>query len=370
MVAGQTANVNLRIKNAGASSWVQNGPNPVHVGYKWFNAEGEQQLDVEDRRTALPSDIVPGQEVLLGAMLAAPKTAGKYHLRWDLVAEGITWFADAGNPPLVVPVQVTALPSDISNWRVESNLNPQDVAYCLDGDSRTTWDARAPQAPGQWFRLNLSAARLVDGLQFLSPGKGFPFGYCLRVSADGKEWIPVEQVPSDNGYDILAVFAPQQMQYAQIDLLASHPSQATWMISHLLVHPATRWSASASHNNEAAHYAIDNRWDTEWSSKVAQIPGMWFQIDLGRSETVSGVQLVAPDDENPMSFRIAVWDAPAGRWQIVFEELNNEAAVDAIFDAVVTQFINIQVLEASPEPWSIRKAIVVRDMDHWLGPCA
>ncbi len=368
MVAGHLVSVNLRIKNLGASAWSQGGDNPVHVGYKWFNEVGNQQLDVEDRRTALPSTIVPGQEVLLGVLLASPKTPGKYHLRWDLVAEGVTWFADAGNPPLVVPISVTALPSDIGSWRVESNMNPQDVAFTLDGDTRTVWDSRVPQAPGQWFRLNLSSPRLIDGLQFLSPGKGFPSGYTLRISADGKQWTEVARVAQDNAYDVMAVFASQQTQYAQIDLLSSPSSQSSWMISEILIHPATPWNASASHNSEAAGYAIDNRLDTEWSAGIAQAQGMWFQIDLGRTETVSGLELISSPDEYPMSFRIAAWDGQSNRWQIVYEKLGNDGQVDAVFDAVTTQFINVQLLESSPQPWSIRRANVVREMDTWLGP--
>ncbi len=366
MAVGQLCAVNLRVKNIGGKTWPKEGDAPVHVGYKWFSRSGEQLLDVEDRRTVLPFDIEPNQEAAFGALLAAPQTPGSYYLRWDLVVEGLTWFSDAGNPPLVLPLSVTELPRDVSGWRVEASLNPAEVAYALDGDPRTYWNSNAPQAVGQWFRLNLSSPRIVDGIQFLSPGKGFPKGYSLRVSADGITWTEVAQSTGNSMHDVMVVFAPQRMQYAQIDLVTS--ASSSWMVSEILIHPATPWSANASHNASAAVRAIDNRSDTFWSSETPQEAGMWFQIDLGHVETVSGLILAPPSKERVAGFRIATWNARANRWQVAFERTDDDGPVEAMFDATQTQFINIQLLQSSNRPWAIREARILREMDAWLGP--
>ncbi len=364
--AGQTIRVNLRLKNSGAGAWSQAGSHPVHVGYKWFNASGDPSREVKDQRTALPSDVLPGQPVDLGVILIAPTTPGNYRLHWDLVVEGITWFADSGNAPLIVPVIVTALPVDVSGWRAEASSNSLQVAHALDGDPRTFWDSGAPQAPGEWFRLNLSAPRLIDGVQFLSPGKGYPAGYALRASRDGKIWSEFTRVAAKNVNDVLAIFAPAHIQYLQLDLLA--PARASWMISEILVHSAAAWTANASHNAPAAQQAIDHRADAAWSSSAAQTVGMWFQIDLGRVETVSGIRLEARADESPVNYRITTWNASASRWQIACEVTNNHAPIDVAFAATQTQFINIQLLAASAQPWTIQRAHVVREMETWLGP--
>ncbi len=366
--AGQTVMVNLRLRNTGASVWSQRGSNPVHVGYKWFNEAGQQQLDVEDRRTALPHDVLPGQQVALGAILATPKTPGNYSLRWDLVAEGITWFADATSPPLVVPVTITTVSVDISGWRAEASANSIQIASALDGDPRTFWDSGTAQAPGQWFRLNLSTPRMIDGIQFLSPGMGFPASYALRVSADGAAWSGMARIESGNLHDVVAVFAPQLIQYVQIDLLA--PLSVSWMISEILVHSATPWTARASHNADTANQAIDNQPNTAWSTGEPQTPGMWFQIDLGRIETVSGIMLDAPPDESPVGLRIATWNAAASRWQIAQEVTNNRGAMEISFAATSTQFVNLQLLAPCDQPWTILHARVVRVMETWLRPKA
>ncbi len=364
--AGQTIRVNLRLRNVSACAWSQGGSHPVHVGYKWLDASGDQSREVKDQRTALPNDVLPGQPVDLGVILTAPKTPGNYNLHWDLIAEGITWFADSGSAPLIVPVTVTALPVAVSGWRAEASSNSLQVARALDGDPRSFWDSGSSQTPGQWFRLNLSAPRLIDGVQFLSPGMGYPAGYALRASRDGKVWSEITRVAAKNVNDVLAIFAPEQIQYLQLDLLA--PTRASWMISEILVHSAAAWAASASHNAPAAHQAIDHRADTAWSSGAAQSVGMWFQIDLGRVETVSGIRLDAPADSSPVNYRITTWNASASRWQIAVEVMDNHAPIDVTFAATQTQFINIQLLAASAQPWTIQRAHVVREMEAWLGP--
>lgn len=95
---------------------------------------------------------------------------------------------------------------------------------------------------------------------------------------------------------------------------------------------------------------------------------MWFQLDLGRVETISGVRLIPPLNENPVGFRITAWDAGATRWQVVYEQQDSDAVVDAAFAATQTQFINIQLLEASAQAWAIQQALVFRAMGAWLGP--
>lgn len=366
LVAGQVVTVNLRVENVGLNKWLQGGNTPVHIGYKWLDASGEQALDFEDRRTGLPCDLYPRQEIVFGATLVAPRTTGSYKLQWDLVAEGVTWFGDPDNPPLVVPVSITDVPKNITGWRVESNLNVANVARALDGDPTTYWDAGALQTKGQWFRLNLGSPRLIDGIQILSPGKGFVTAFALHISADGHTWTEVARVESDNQYDVMVVFAPQMMQYAQITCLASAPS--IWMISEILIHATNAWTASASHNDKLANNAIDNSAKTMWTSGEPQAPKMWFQIDLGHPEMVSGLALIAPNGEFPASYRVAVWNAGANRWQAVAEKLDNTEPLDITFDAIQTQFINIQLLQSSDHPWVIQYAHIVCEMERWLGP--
>ena len=59
-----------------------------------------------DHRTPLPADAPFGTEVAWSAaLLTAPELPGSYTLRWDMVHEGISWFADQGSPVLELPVE-------------------------------------------------------------------------------------------------------------------------------------------------------------------------------------------------------------------------------------------------------------------------
>ncbi len=368
LAGGQLVTVNLRAKLVCQSNRVYGVRVPAQVSYQWSDANGQPQTNVEVRRTLIPT-IAFNQEFCFSAMLAAPKTSGAYRVRWEFAIGDAG--AEMGLPPSAraafgIPIIVTAMPNAINNWRVESNVNAAEIAKTLDGDANTAWDTRMAQARGQWFCLNLSKPRLLDGIQILTPGNGFPRGYSLNVSADNETWTELARIPSNNVDDVSIAFAPQMVQYAQIDLLAS--SQTSWKISEILLHPAIEWRATASHNAEAAYFAIDNRADTAWAIESSQEPGVWFQLDLGRDEWVNGVRLTAPGNENPFAFRIAAWDTNAWRWQLAHELSGNFSAVEALFEPVRTQFINIQLIEPHDAPWAIRNVHVYREMNDWLGP--
>src|SRR5262249_13061763 len=147
-----TVDVALRIANIGKRTWQIEGDNPVHIAYQWFNSSGAQVFDVQELRTALPNDIKPDEEVDFVASLVAPNTPGVYQLHWDLIAEGISWFADGGNHPLILPINITATPTATTLWRAESSQNGASALLAIDGDLGSFWTNQSLQAQGQWFR--------------------------------------------------------------------------------------------------------------------------------------------------------------------------------------------------------------------------
>ena len=115
MNAGQTVTVNLSVQNEGQMTWPAGGATPVHLGYHWYRLDGTQyvQAQADDRRTALPADVPQGAITNLTALLTAPRHRGSYVLKWDLVQEGVTWFAAQGAPELAVTVVVEGLEIDV-----------------------------------------------------------------------------------------------------------------------------------------------------------------------------------------------------------------------------------------------------------------
>jgi len=112
MLAGTTVVVSVAVQNAGTLEWPAGGSNPVRLGYHWYDAAGQSVAlpSSGDDRSALPADSPFGAEITwTGLPLAVPETPGTYRLSWDLVHEGVTWFADQESPTLDVPVVVTEI---------------------------------------------------------------------------------------------------------------------------------------------------------------------------------------------------------------------------------------------------------------------
>ena len=114
LLVGQTVAVSHTLRNTGALTWYHQADpiygTPFHLGYHWYTREGAPyvQPPEEDHRTPLLADVPYGSSITLpAALLTAPHEPGDYTLRWDMVHELVTWFADRDSPPLEVSVAVT-----------------------------------------------------------------------------------------------------------------------------------------------------------------------------------------------------------------------------------------------------------------------
>jgi SAM-dependent methyltransferase len=106
--AGGAAPFRLRVHNRGTAAWRVAGsdhPGLVRLGVQLLDAQ--QRLTARDHfRVALPSAVAPGTSAVLAFECPLPATAGTYHLKFDLVAEGVTWFEPVGSQALVHGIAV------------------------------------------------------------------------------------------------------------------------------------------------------------------------------------------------------------------------------------------------------------------------
>ncbi|WP_156896715.1 M6 family metalloprotease domain-containing protein [Desulfovirgula thermocuniculi] len=105
MTAKNLYQVTVTVSNEGGVTWAAGGDNPVQLSYHWKDAGG-RVVTWDGLRTALPSDVAPGQQVTLLATVKAPESAGNYRLVWDMVHEGVTWFGWQGAAVKEVAVSV------------------------------------------------------------------------------------------------------------------------------------------------------------------------------------------------------------------------------------------------------------------------
>ena len=102
----ETARVPLTIANTGSIAWESAGKTPVFVSYHVLDGR-KRAVRFENARSALPDKVAPGATVTLEVTVKAPLDAGDYLLEFDLVAEGVSWFKDAGSELLVLPLKVS-----------------------------------------------------------------------------------------------------------------------------------------------------------------------------------------------------------------------------------------------------------------------
>jgi hypothetical protein len=87
----------LVVRNTGGRAW---DARRVHVSYHWLwlvpreLAKRSRTLPFHDGiRTELAASVLPGADVRVDGRLLAPDFPGLYWLQWDMVEEGVTWFA-------------------------------------------------------------------------------------------------------------------------------------------------------------------------------------------------------------------------------------------------------------------------------------
>ena len=78
---------------------------PIFVSYRWLDRR-RRPIVQEGLRSPLPRPVQPGESCHVALRVKTPDAAGDYVLELDLVEEGVTWFSEAGVPPLRVPVSV------------------------------------------------------------------------------------------------------------------------------------------------------------------------------------------------------------------------------------------------------------------------
>ena len=107
-LAGGAAAFRVRVHNRGSATWraaASVEPGQVRLGVQLLDAQ--QRLMSRDHfRVALPSPVAADASAVLAFECPLPADRGTYHLKFDLVAEGVTWFEPIGSQALVHRIAV------------------------------------------------------------------------------------------------------------------------------------------------------------------------------------------------------------------------------------------------------------------------
>ncbi|HLE83517.1 MAG TPA: hypothetical protein VJG13_04180, partial [Thermoanaerobaculia bacterium] len=111
---GEALALRFRVVNRGDTRWLGTGaerPGWTRLGAHLYREAGTppgELLDFDWLRIALPADLDPGAAAEVEAVLPPLGEPGAYRLVFDLVIEGLTWFAARGSAPLEARLLVEA----------------------------------------------------------------------------------------------------------------------------------------------------------------------------------------------------------------------------------------------------------------------
>jgi hypothetical protein len=126
-------------------------------------------------------------------------------------------------------------------------------------------------------------------------------------------------------------------------------------------------AAQASHNAQEARFALDANAGTFWDSQAEQVPGMWFQLDLGRSLVLDRIKIASPARGFPAGYQISLSE-DGSEWQLVANKPQNWTDIDLAFAPCRARYVHVEQTGQLnwPANWMISD-ISVSTTEPWVG---
>jgi hypothetical protein len=136
---------------------------------------------------------------------------------------------------------------------------------------------------------------LLIGLTGPIGDKSYPGGVMVPMGTNTNEWLAdVASYVRTSFGNAAGVVSAEQVEAIR----SANPRKTPWTLPELLpTVPApltnvAEWKVTASHNAAAANNVISAATPpARWDSGSAQQPGMWFQVELPRPETIAELQI-------------------------------------------------------------------------------
>ncbi|MGB0991107.1 MAG: DUF7133 domain-containing protein [Akkermansiaceae bacterium] len=167
----------------------------------------------------------------------------------------------------------------------------QPMAGATKGDTLAPSLIGSPRVNGNGQAL---LRVLLDGMTGPIHGKTYP-GMMMPMKSNNDQWI------ADIATYIRNSFGNKNPPITPAQAASVRKQTSTrnkpWTESELnkIEPPAIggqeRWKLTASHNAQSRHNAIDRNPNTRYTSNTSMRPGMWIQIQLPKTTTISGIKL-------------------------------------------------------------------------------
>ena len=109
LAPGQTSRLDVRISNRGDTRWLSEmefGPGWTGLGAHLYATGRSAAIAFDWFWKPLPRDLMPGESVELKVELPAIDEPGSYRIVFDMITEGVMWFAQGGSPTTELDIEV------------------------------------------------------------------------------------------------------------------------------------------------------------------------------------------------------------------------------------------------------------------------
>lgn len=262
--------------------------------------------------------------------------------------------------PWMSPIGRFAIPR--TGWYITASDNSPTACNVMDGSSSTFWTPGVSQQNGQWIQIDMGRSQLFNRIELDASENDscFPSAYQVQVSNDEQNWIDVASGTSTTQNTVIHMTL-QNAQYIRITQTGVAASQ--WRITELnvlldAVYNKSGWTATASStaSNSSAQNTLDGDLSTQWTSGATQTYGQWYEIDMGKAQSVSRVLIdtgVNSSSNYPRGYQIEVsndrehWEACSqgdfGTGRIIYQEFIGKTA----------RYLRIKQMGTSENWWSI-----------------
>ena len=198
VLAGQTYNVVVRMRNVGPTMWT------TEESFR-LGSSGDS-LTWGINRVPVPDQIPPGGVAHFAFTITAPSVPGTYNFQWRMLQEGVQWFGDMSTS---VPITVVS-PSNNAEFVSQSVtksmeiLDSYNVSVTMRNIGNTTWTAGAlyrlgSQNPHDNMTWGLNRVPLPHSVppggtvtfDFIvtAPSKAGLYNFQWKMVQDGVEWF-------------------------------------------------------------------------------------------------------------------------------------------------------------------------------------
>ena len=275
-------------------------------------------------------------------------------------------------PTLTPNPEEPSIPTDALNrddWTVSASdsRTGQGPSNSVDGSVDTRWSTGTIQVPGMSFDIDFGESLSFDGIVLDAglSGTDYPRGYDVLVSNNGIDFSSSIASGSGNGRSTVINFTAVQAQFVRIVQTGSD-NRSWWSIHEIHVSGVgestaldrDEWTATASSTagRESTNDAFDADINSRWSTGSEQVPGQFFQLDLGSEQEFDRLVLstsTAQPFDFPRGFEVSVSTNGRDFGEPIAVGAGS-AITDILFAATTARYVRIeQTGESSSRWWSI-----------------